>query len=239
MKNVIAMVLVCSLLAPAVMTAAAPARSPLGLTRIATRPKFRIQSVAQLKMEKFNLTPVAAGALAGLGPQIAGNPAYKTNNGVLLSVSQPISSNPNAVLLVQNVEWGQNIYAQFVSDNSDPILVQYRPAQEQCYLATALFRDLPSAQHTYLLTIGTTADVTGLKVELLRGAYVMPEYTPSFTNVVQTIESDKLIANAGLNEVRALFTYAAGSEPLSVRWYWGPSGSTRINFHHMQLVQLD
>jgi hypothetical protein len=237
----------CSLAAAIALPLAPTAQAALPLTVAA--PKFRVLSVAQLKAEKVTQinSPVLIETkqiirLPNLSqPQNPGNPFYRTGNGVVLDVPHLYHSNPDCVLLVQNVEWDQNTWADLSSDNPDYLLSQFRSAQQPgwSYLATAQFKDLPSAQHTYLLTIGTTAKVSGLKLELLRGSFVMPEYTPSASDVVQELGPEKLLANPGFNEVRALFTYAAGTEPLSVRWYWGPAGSTRAEFHHLQLVQLD
>ncbi len=217
----------------------------------AVRPSFRVQSVAQLKADKV-IVAAMKGQVAPLrmiriptlttasDNSVPGNPAYSTGNGVLLDVMHPTKSNPQAVVLVQNVEWDQNIISSLMADNPDPILSQLRPFQsEASFLVTAQFKDLPSAKHTYLLTLGTTAEVKGMKVELLRGQYAMPEYTPGVSNIVQELGPASLTAKPDTNEVRALFTYAAGTEPLSVRWYWGPAGSARCTFHHLQLVQLD
>jgi hypothetical protein len=156
-------------------------------------------------------------------------------------VAHPYHSDPDCGLLVQNVEWDQNTFADLSSDNPDYVLYQFRSAQQSqwSWLATALFKDLPSAQHTYLLILGTTAEVSGLKVELLRGSFVVPEHTTSVTDIVQEFGPDKLLANPGFNEVRVLFTYAAGTSPLSVRCHWGPPADIRAQFHHLQLVQLD
>ena len=254
MKTTVAVVVASLLFASVSMSAPALSRrAPMQ----AVRPAFRVQSVAQLKADRAimaaigapssggKVTPlplirIPALASASSGPQIAGNPAYRTGNGVLLDIMHPTRSDPQAVLLVQNVEWNQNIISSLMADNPDPVLSQLRLAQPQpSFLATAQFKDLPSAKHTYLLTIGTTAELEGLKVELLRGSYAVPEYTPGVSNIVQELGPDKLSATPGANEVRVLFSYAAGAEPLSVRWYWGPTGSARCEFHHLQFVQLD
>jgi hypothetical protein len=249
MKIALMVILTCLGSITAIFAAPVVQNVQIGLSGVAAPPKFQIRSVAQLKNEILTISnaPVLFGSKRIVispypsQPQNPGNPGYRTGNGVVLNVNHPMNSNPDCGLLVQNVEWDQNTWADLSSDNPDYLLSQFRSAQQPgwSYLATALFKDLPSAQHTYLLTIGTTAKVSGLKLELLRGSFVMPEYTPSVSDVVQEIGPEKLLANPGFNEVRALFTYAAGAEPLSVRWYWGPAGSTRAQFHHLQLVQLD
>lgn len=254
MKVTVAAVVVGVLLASVGMSA--PVLQQRGVAQ-AVRPVFRVQSVAQLKVDKAILAAMGAQypggrvaplpmaripelAAASTGPQVAGNPAYRTGNGVLLDIMNPMRSDPQAAVLVQNVEWDQNIISSLMADKPDPVLTQLRLAQPQpSFLVTAQYKDLPSAKHTYLMTLGTTADREELKVQLLRGSYAVPEYTPGVSNIVQELGPDKLSSSSGVNEVRALFNYAAGTEPLSVRWYWTSSGNARCEFHHLQLVQLD
>ena len=126
----------------------------------------------------------------------------------------PPSLDPQATLLAQNVEWDQNIISSLMADQPDPLLSQVRLTQSQpSFLAMALFKDLPSATHTYLMTLGTTADPKGLKVELLRGSYVMPEYTSGVSNLVRELGPDKLSATPGTNEVRSCSATPRGRNP--------------------------
>jgi hypothetical protein len=99
--------------------------------------------------------------------------------------------------------------------HEDITLTQEVPNRPGWSALNANFRKVPAGQHTYLLTLGHTAD---------------PKYV-SFRVNGQDFAADKLTYNAATSEVRLLFTYDATAN--------GDTISTYVNFSYPESAPID
>ena len=203
-------------------------------------PKFRVMTVQQLKSARRQATQVritgpgettpSALAIAGVRMQRvepgAGCPAYASGQGVVLRPVQPWHEASGSTLVLRGVFWNERVRRQVASGDIDASFA-LAVKSERTLGATAYFQSLPSALHTYMLTIGTSAERN--RVSLRIGNY-MSQLTA-------------LVANPETSEIRALFTYEAGRHDnrLAVYVHYFPSGESEdhVYFHHLQLAQLD
>ncbi len=219
------------------------------LGRVALNPQpeppiFKIMAVAELRSLKTSHLAVKIGAppqpvpdpapitaLAGLvrtGSHLAPQPTYASGNGVVLDAVHPYDEPSNSSLLVLGVMYNSELRYQVQYDHPDTVLNQEIPLANLWNGVSATFRKLPSGEHTYVLTLGHTADPKRVSIEI-NGQHFGP---------------DKLIANPSTSEIRALFTCDAGASggnlPVFVRFsYADAQVSAFEEFHHLQLAQVD
>jgi len=203
-------------------------------------PKFRLMTVQQLKLARRQAarlritgpgeTTPSALAMAGVTMQRAepgaGCPAYTSGEGVVVRPVQPWHEPSGSTLILRGVFWNERVRRQVASGEMDASFA-LAVRSEMTLGATAYFQSLPSALHTYMLTIGTSAEVNRIRLRI--GNYFS--------------QPTALVANPETSEIRALFTYEAGryDNRLAVYLHYFPSGESEdhVYFHHFQLAQLD
>jgi hypothetical protein len=175
----------------------------------------------------------------------AGNSKYRTGNGVVLDALDPFDPVTGSLIQNRNVLYTKDIAAA-IKNNVIPTLeqsVNYSDSQPPIW---ALFRDISTTPHTYLLTIGLYIGVNAQGVNL----------TTDKTRVTifhemgnpRIFENSALIYNEATSEIRVLFTEFSYHETMGiatsglfdiiVRVTFDP-GIGGFDFHHIQLVQLD
>jgi hypothetical protein len=164
-------------------------------------------------------------------PRVAlvGNP-YATGSGVVLNVLNSIDKATDSKVTVYNVLWNDNLLNALAAKDPQAKLAVWTSGEDINHFANAYFGHIAPGFHTYLLTLGTTANtnIIGLSV------------------AGQTVDNSQLVANPTTNEVRFCFTYdntgATGNYLSVTTWldYDHPLGYTTYEyFHHLQLAQLD
>jgi hypothetical protein len=201
-------------------------------------PDFPVMSVRQLRGQQAGLARVqvrspgtlvlpriAAAQVQRVEPG-AGSPAYSEGSGVVLDVLHPHHEATGSALIVRGVFWNERVRQQVLAGSSDTSFsIEIR--EERQVVANVYFQRLPSAMHTYMLTIGTSAEAARMHVRV-GGNFLSPS---------------QLVASPSTSEVRALFSYEAGSHgnELMVLIQVSPVASSddHVYFHHVQLAQLD
>ena len=83
----------------------------------------------------------------------AGSPAYSEGSGVVLDVLHPHHEATGSALIVRGVFWNERVRRQVLAGSSDTSFsIEIR--EERQVVANVYFQRLPSAMHTYMLTIG-------------------------------------------------------------------------------------
>lgn len=202
--------------------------------------KFRVMTVQQLKSARRQAarlritgpgeTTPSALAIAGVAMQRvepgSGCPAYGSGEGVVLRPVQPWHEASGSTLVLRGVFWNERVRRQVASGDIDASFA-LAVKSEMTLGATGYFQSLPSALHTYMLTIGTSAEPNRIRLRI--GNYFS--------------QPTALVANPETSEIRALFTYEAGryDSRLAVYLHYLPGGESEdhVYFHHLQLAQLD
>jgi hypothetical protein len=230
--------------AASVRATAESARSRVALNPQPEPPIFRVMSVAELRSLKASHLasqvvappqpipdPAPINRLVGMlkiGSQPTPPPTYAGGNGVVLDAVHPYDNPSNSSLLVLGVMYNSELRYHIQYDHPDTVLYQEIPLTNSWNGVSATFRKLPSGEHTYVLTLGHTADPNRV----------------SITINGQQFGPDKLIANPATSEIRALFTCDAsasgGNIPVFVRFSFADAQVSAFEeFHHLQLAQLD
>lgn len=205
-------------------------------------PVFKILSLNDLKKDiggfKLVPLPVPVQPAAKLN---TGNAAYKTGNGVVLTALNSIHTTLSKLQLL-NVNYNYTI-AYDIKRNAHFQVGQQVNSQgnsligKKILFVQAFFNDLPTAPHTYLLTLGTSVDTDHTKITVFNGDL----------SDIQVFENTKLVSNEATSEIRILFTYANiklgtnGGYGLNVKVEYTSDmeNSLYVIFDHIQLVQLD
>jgi hypothetical protein len=220
--------------------AASIASAALVLPRPRMDLRFRLSSATELRQTKIPPSPrvVTGGGSRPadwtLGGSGAAASAYKTGNGVVLGPLNMYDVTGSQLLGVYNacVTPGLTNYLR-TQDPNTAIEMHFQGPQNPIYpTIIAVFANLPSGMHTYVLTLGlkgpTVEDCVKIKIgnmEFAKGSMVM---------------------NPPTSEARVMFSYQAGTQNnqriLTVCVFKvGPLTSLDMMylFHHLQLVQLD
>jgi hypothetical protein len=226
--------------APTARVGTVPPRTDVaGLSPQPEPPDFPVMSVQQLRGEQAGLAriqvrspgrlvlpPIAAAPLQQVKPG-ARRPAYAEGSGVVLDVTHPFHEATESRLVVRGVVWDERVRREVLAADPDTSFVigMHEPNQ---LVAGAYFSYLPSAAHTYMVTVGTSAAASQICLRI--GG--------------NDLSSGDLFPSPATCEVRALFTYEAGScgNHLTVLVQISPSTSStseQVRFHHVQLAQLD
>jgi len=156
----------------------------------------------------------------------AGSPAYSEGRGVVLDVLHPHDEATGSGLVVRGVFWNERVRQQVLAGGTDTSF-SIGVLEERQVVANVYFHRLPSAAHTYMLTIGTSAEPARIRVRI--GGYFL---SPS-----------QLVASPTTSEVRALFSYEAGSYDnelvVLIQMSSIAESDDHVYFHHVQLAQLD
>jgi len=242
--------LLAALLLPFLLTAGFainPQPEPPGFAKVQMpilRHQFVISPISALKLTLGSRTPtrVMTANKAETPPPptfksitqvprvaLVGNP-YATGSGVVLNVLNSIDKATDSKVTVYNVLWSTNLINALAAKDPQAKLAVHTTGEGINHFADAYFGRIAPGFHTYLLTLGTTAD-TGIIGMSVGG---------------QMIDNSQLVANPTTNEMRFCFTYdntGVTSNYLYVTiWldYARPLGyHTYEYFHHLQLVQLD
>ncbi|UCH34355.1 MAG: hypothetical protein JSV65_17795 [Armatimonadota bacterium] len=200
-------------------------------------PKFRVMSVQQLKSAQSGLARVAVrgpgraiGEIAGMAMERVesgtASPAYASGSGVVLRPLRPYDEESGSTLILRGVAWNERVRRQVMAGDTD---VSFSLALASPWLTgtNAYFQRLPSGPHTYILTIGTTAAVDRMRVRV-GDRFLLPS---------------QLVAGPAASGVRALFTYEPSGPDnyllVIVQYLPGEGTESHVDFHHIQLVQLD
>ena len=201
-------------------------------------PDFPVTTISQLRGLQTGLVRVqvrrpAAGDLPRLPRSVQavepnlGNPAYSEGSGVVLDVMHPYHEASGSTLVVRGVAWNERVRREVLAaDPNTSFVIGVHTARQ--LIANAYFSQLPSAAHTYMLTIGTSANTSQTRVRI-GGSFLSPS---------------ELVASPATSEVRALFTYEAGGDDNRVMVLVQVSPSDPVNgvlisFPHVQLAQVD
>jgi len=227
-----------------VKPAAAPrAQPPITATSPQPAPRaYRVLSVAELRPARAGLaatkvnssaarreTVTVPSTLRAAGARVVTTPQpYATGKGVVLDAKHPLDGNTNSGMVVCGVLYNSSLKYELEYSQEDVTLTQEVPSGHRINALTASFRKLPAGSHTYLLTLGHSAD---------------PKYVTIKVND-QEFAPDKLTYNAATSEMRLLFTYdpAANGDALNAMVYLTYPESAPWDFqtfHHVQLAVLD
>ncbi len=210
-------------------------------------PFFVIKSVEVLRIETAHL----ASLLTPTSPQPqsspssfpnAGNSKYTIGDGVVLDVLSPFDPVTGSIIQLSNVIWTKEIVSDIKSNIAPTLELSINHSESETPIR-AVFKDISTTPHTYLLTIG---------MHTLHGVSVLKDQTKitirNETISAQVFENSALIYNEATSEIRILFIgygyyspvdlISSGSFPLIVEVKFD-LGFYSLDFHHIQLVQLD
>lgn len=200
---------------------------PLAELRTATA-KMSAVSV-QTRAVEAELVPVPVRELREARVAVSG-PAqpYASGSGVVLEGRHLRDDATTSSMLVCGVLYNRDLIYNLVHGEGDMTLTQEVPNRPGWTALNANFRELPAGQHTYLLTLGHSAD---------------PRYV-SFRINGQDFTSDKLTYNAATSEVRLLFTHdaTANGDTISayVEFSYPQTGPIDFySFHHVQMAMVE
>lgn len=231
--------LAAKIAAPGVQVLKAPSKTELaGLGPQPEPPDFPVMTIQQLRGAQAGLARVqvrrpVAGDLPRIPSSVQaaepnlGNPAYSQGSGVVLNVMHPYDTATESGLIVRGVAWNERVRREVLAaDPSTSFVIGVHKSRQ--LIANAYLNQLPSAAHTYMLTIGTSANVSRIHVRV-GGSLLSPS---------------QLVASPATSEIRALLTYEAGSRDNQLMVLVQASPSDPVNgeiiyFHHVQLAQLD
>lgn len=160
---------------------------------------------------------------------VRGHP-YREGNGVVLDVVHPRNTSVTAGMTLHQAVLDFRVSEGIAANNPQTSVLLRMPAPGATGpMLSASFAYMDPGTHTYMLTIGTSADKQCLAVKVGN----------------QKLAPDALIANAETHEVRVLFTYTTPDTPMhfltvNVMFEMPQSPTVGIaTFHHLQLAQLD
>jgi len=203
---------------------------------------FRVLSVAELRRATKKMTAASVrtravraeqapapstAARAGLVRPETPQP-YASGSGIVLDARRPLDAATGSSLVVSGVLYSSTVVYDLVYGHEDLTLSQEVPNRPWWDALTASFRKLPAGQHTYLLTLGHTAD---------------PKYVTIRING-EDFTGDQLAHNPASSEIRLLVTYdaAASGDLMNAMVYLSYPESAPWGFqtfHHIQLAVLD
>jgi hypothetical protein len=213
---------------------------------------FRVKSADQLRTQASGMKPFEHTNIFEKLYANAGNPAYKTGSGVVLDASNAHDSQTGSVLFLAGVS-----YDGFTTDlikNHSPVTLCQTLNRPGRYAADvlAIFEDMPTASHLYLLTLGSSVDPSKVKVAI----------GTSYPTTWVEIPKDRIVSTPESSEIQILFsTNANVARATGSRWsfreelgndflprcpliVWvtydiGGLMNVKVYFHHIHLVQLD
>ena len=176
--------LAAKIAAPTAQVLKAPSKTGLaGLSPQPEPPDFPVMTIQQLRGLQTGLARVqvrrpAAGDLPRLPSSVQaaepnlGNPAYAQGSGVVLDVMHPYHEASESTLVVRGVAWNERVRREVLAaDPNTSFVVGVHTARQ--LIANAYFSQLPSAAHTYMLTIGTSANASQIRVRI-GGSFLSP-----------------------------------------------------------------
>lgn len=159
----------------------------------------------------------------------AGNHAYTVGDGLVLNPTHVQDAATGSELYLEGVSYGVIEY-ELIRDNTLTSLTQYPdngPRQE----IYAKFKDLPSATHSYLITIGTNANANFTEMRL------------QYQGTEKVFSKNQFITQNNPPELQLPFTFNAVYEDgfsLEVWVYYNyPTTKYSVSFNYLKLRQLD
>lgn len=159
----------------------------------------------------------------------AGNHAYTVGDGVVLDPLHLRDAATGSELYLEGVSYGIIEY-ELIRDNTLTSLTQYPdngPRQE----IYAKFKDLPSATHSYLITIGTNANANFTEMRL------------QYQGTEKVFSKNQFITVTQPQELQLPFTFNSVYEDgfsLEVWVYYNyPTTKYSVSFSYLKLRQLD
>jgi hypothetical protein len=159
----------------------------------------------------------------------SGNHAYTVGDGVILDPLHMRDAATGSELYLEGVSYGIIEY-ELIRDNTLTSLTQYPdngPRQE----IYAKFKDLPSASHSYLITIGTNANANFTEMRL------------QYQGTEKVFSKNQFITENNPPELQLPFTFNAVYEDgfsLEVWVYYNyPTTRYSVSFNYLKLRQLD
>ncbi len=220
-----------------------PTAKPITMKAMPLSVKFQVMSVTQLKAAKVGKNviqtasgtgpiarvtrPITQGQLSALAAV-----AYSSGNGVILNAVNLLDKITGSTLQLQGVQWDDATRKRIAG--GDPTVSQWVPNSDTPYWQgyegiNAVFKNVPSGKHTYVLTLGTTADPKVVAVTTFDPAFFFPP--------------DKLTVNPATSEIRAFFVGEFyGQMQVAVAFWYCQQGINQYletHFHHLQLAVLD
>jgi hypothetical protein len=203
-------------------------------------PAFNIMTVAQLKadttVKKLEVGIRAAAPISGALKAVkvvAMDPSlnYSLGKGVVLDAAHMWDEKTYSWLRLHGVQLDEGLRKNIVAGNNTFVRQWIPPKTATGYQGiVAGFYHLPAGKHTYILTIGTTANpkYMGVTIQGNPPVFLPPAY---------------LQQGPGFWEVRTGFVGDFGSSlELNVAFWYNQSGSTgyiETMFNHLQLAVVD
>jgi hypothetical protein len=220
-----------------------PTAKPITMKAMPLTAKFQVMSVSQLKAAKVmgNVAQTTGGLAPGIrivkpisqtAISALASLAYSSGNGVALNAVNLLDKTTGSTLQLQGVQWDDATRQRIVG--GDPTVSQWVPNSDTPYWsgyvgAQATFKNLPSGKHTYVLTLGTTADPRFVAITVSYPVFFFP--------------TDKLTVNPATSEIRCFFVGEYKDEmSVNVAFWYSQQGINEYletHFHHLQLAVLD
>lgn len=208
-------------------------------------PAFKTLNVVDLKNQIKNMRILnnVSGQLVTAPLSNAGNAAYKNGNGVVLNHIHPSHSPTKSEITLYHVICSPYTIHSIQNNVLFPIpQYVYAPPGISIFgknflFTYANFNDLPTGQHTYLLTVGTSISANQAKISI----------SNAVGSGLVVFEGSDLIANAETNEIRVLFSYGnivkGDFDTFGMRMdiFYKANNNNAVggHFDHIQLVQID
>lgn len=240
MRTTAVFVMICSFLASACCAQRSLSRVRATASRISTVAEARLLKPVGPVLRVTASTPpgqTADSAASTAAP--AGNPAYKTGNGVVLTLCNMLDAATSSELRATNVELSSSLLSNMQSKDPStymPIIVSSAsPLLNN--VAFAWFKGLPPEEHSYLLTFKITPltwQTSTATIKDCLSGYVGSSLFDGNSNTA--------LISPNTGEWRVWFNYAAsdGSIGADLRWTNKPTDRWgELEFYYVQLQQLD
>ena len=189
---------------------------------------FDIKSINQLREQLGTYQSFPSTSVIETITSNQGNAAYTDGKGVVLDALNPYDAATRSFLYANGVYYGRG-EAEKLKNNTPFTLTQFVTSCIKPDLF-AIFEDISTKPHLYLLTLGTDAPADLINI------YIYNSTDGSY------FEKDKIVSVPQSSEIRVLFTsnalFANNTFRLFVRVNYN-CDNRLVHFNHLQLVQLD
>lgn len=209
----------------------------------------KVNSVKESQAKATNLSPVGLTNITELLTTNSGSPAYTNGNGVVLDALNAHDAQTGSVLFLAGVEYNSVLFDQI--KNNQSATIKQKIYGSDYYVLAAVFENMPTSPHLFLLTIGSSYNLDKTFV------YVSDGYC-NFTEVPK----DRIVPAPESSEFQILISGNAVYDPevgtdYQLIYWFGNTFKTRFPFivvvaydicgscsyesyfHHIQLVQIN